>query len=170
MGHAHSNSLTSRPNSRRPAPLVCQPLVTNLYIPFTGNQRVYRIKPRGAPSELSLGRDSGSNPAEIPQGRYPNQRHFRRLTLQPKSNHRRASALDRIHPSFHSMKKLKRPSLLAIALVLGCCIGAAAQIGEPPDHHDPSTLADEKIVELSNRFSNSAPARPLRSLAGPTGS
>ena len=44
------------------------------------------------------------------------------------------------------MKKLKRPSLLAIALVLGCCIGAAAQIGEPPDHHDPSTLADEKIV------------------------
>jgi hypothetical protein len=48
MAHTRSNSLTSRPDTRRPAPLVCQPLVTNLYIPFTGNQRVYRIKPRGA--------------------------------------------------------------------------------------------------------------------------
>ena len=99
MAHTHSNSLTSRPDTTRPAPLVCQPLVTNLYISFTGNQRVYRIKPQGARFKLSLGRDFGPNPAQIPQGRYPNHRHSRRLTAQPKSNHRRVSALDRIHTS-----------------------------------------------------------------------
>lgn len=85
MAHTRSNSLTSRPNTRRPAPLVCQPLVTNLYIPFTGNQRVYRIKPGGATFKLSLGRDFGPNPAQIPQGRYPNHRHSGASPRNPKA-------------------------------------------------------------------------------------
>src|SRR3984885_9279915 len=59
------------------------------------------------------------------------------------------------------MKKLKRLSLLAIALVLGCGIGAAAQIGEPPDHHDPSTLADEKIVAALKQVLELSPSKAI---------
>jgi len=99
MAHTRSNSLTSVRILGGLHLSFVSPLSQICTFFFTANQRVYRIKPRGATFKLSLGRDFGPNPARIPQGRYLNHRHSRRLTPQPKSNHRRASALDRIHPS-----------------------------------------------------------------------
>jgi hypothetical protein len=53
MAHTRSNSLTSRPNTRRPASLVCQPLVTNLYILFHSKSARVPYQTPGVPRSNS---------------------------------------------------------------------------------------------------------------------